>query len=630
MDVGIVENTRQYIFDPQNNQSPHEIESLAPDVRKRKNIDNLEEKGHYREIEGVIGPLQNIMTSSTTDLSKIPKSHRKLYLFLDVNFKTTTENASKKAYEEGFNQLVQDRIERAKWNGSDTDYDIILLTLDEDADASSDQWKSILRKLPALKTGSRLFIFDNREEIKDVNNIEDLLLSNHIKLRELNSRIAIKDGPLEILGLFSNSFQRAISNPEMFRELKEEFDEKTEVIILPTSMMPMDSKLHFERAGIVEALVASHKIGGEYAEWIDSSQEKVFTRLDTEEQLFDERHTAICTSTFVSKIFSTPHRDAPRVHLDSEPIRNDGLKCEISEINSIIETEGHERLNHNCCGNIQGAIAELVHRSMTYINSFFQQESNKQFRPILFASVILMNENIRKGLRPRRTDGNDQEDEAAYQSRISKLETRIKKMWRHLCSLEKPQICGSQTMTAKRKERQTKEGSILEGWKNTCQKWCFKTGKNGPKEIKLVLTMILEDGVNIEEAIVDWKNFLEEFKEREMRTTNYAYGMRGIQSPKYGLILLSQKVCTQLQILFSETKKVTHGDLYLLADVPGMDEEFQRLYIDKLDQRYIPASKAYEIIKKLNDALTDCNWLAKPAEHISVDPSTKDLKWWSD
>lgn len=627
MDIGIVENTRRYVEDPHNNQSPQGIEDLTPEVRKRKNIENWTEKGHYREVEGTIGPLQNIMIATNEKSLKVQKSHRKLYLFLDANIKFKRDNSSLGTYEEEFSQLVKDRIARARWNGSEVDYDVLLLTLDEDADVNSEQWRAILRKVPELKTGSRLFIFDNGEEVKHIYDIEDLPLSNHIKLKDLSARIAIKDGPLEILGLFSNSFQQAIMNPEMFRELKETFDKKTEVMLLPTSMMPMNSKLHFERAGIVEALVASHKIGGEYVEWIDSSQEKVFTRMDTTEELYDEKHTAICTTTFFSKVFSIPQRDKPLVCLDSEPITNDGLECEIEKINSVIKSDGHERLDHQCCGRIQAEIAELVHRSMTYINAFFNDEKNKQFRPILYASVILMNESIRNDLELLKSSGNDRKDLTSDERRIPEVETRIKKMWHELCSMEKKHICGKQTMTAKRKKRQVKEGQILEGWKNATLAWKFKKGKKQCRNIKQVLEMILEDEGEIDQNIENWKNFLSDFNDVKNRIEKYS---GKTERPKYGLILLSQKVCIQLQALFSETKKVTHGDLYLLNEVPGMDEVYQRLYIDGEDKRYIPASKAYEVIKKLNDALVDCNWTPKRATNSAIDPSREDLEWWRD
>jgi vacuolar-type H+-ATPase subunit F/Vma7 len=182
-------------------------------------------------------------------------------------------------------------------------------------------------------------------------------------------------------------------------------------------------------------------------------------------------------------------------------------------------------------------------------------------------------------------------------------------------------------MTAKRKKRQVKEGQILEGWKNATQGWKFKKGKKFTKNIKKVLEIILEDEGEIDENIENWKKFLTDFNDVENRKEKYS---GKTESPKYGLILICQKVCEQLRTLFSETKKVTHGDLYLINEIPGMDEGYQRLYIDGEDKRYIPASKAYEIIKKLNDALLECKWTSKQATNSAIDPSTKDLEWWSD
>tara|TARA_B110000914_G_scaffold89784_1_gene78899 strand:- start:862 stop:2754 length:1893 start_codon:yes stop_codon:yes gene_type:complete len=621
VDEGIVENTRKYIFDPRNNLPPHEIENLTPYMQKQKTIETLEEKGHFREIEGEIGPLQNIIRSPPHGLSSKTKLCRRLYLFLDVNFSIAKGDEPIKSYESSFKDLVQDRIQRASWNTDESDYDIELRTLSEDADVSSEQWRSITMRLADLTPGSRLFVFDNKEEINDVNDVEDLLLSNHIKLRELNDKIGVKHGPLEMLGLFSNSLQQAFSNPEMFREFKEKVEGKTEVIILPTSLKPMNTKLHFERAGIIEALVASHKIGGEYVEWIDSCLEKVFKRINSHEKPFTKKHVAISTSTFVSKIFSSPSREKKPVNLDSEPLGKNRIQCSISKINSVIMAEGHERLNYSCCSDIQKAITELVHRSMTYINTLFEKES--QFRAIIFASVINMNEEIRGSLHK------GPENELTSESKNTTVESRIKQMWSNLSSLDSKNICGIQTMTAKHQKWQTREGAILNGWKETCKSWEFKARSKSSRQIKQILGMILEDDADIEQIIKDWKGFLEQFKKSEVREKKYGYGALS-EVPKYGLFLLSQGVCEPLRELFAETKKVTHGDLFLLNKIPGMDLNFRRLYIDIKDKRYIPASKAYEIIKKLNDALIDCNWENDESEEISIDPSTEPLEWWSD
>ena len=593
----VIETAREYILSRGRNSSSPQAN---PHDEKRKMVDSLGDLSYLSEVDEKYGPVHNIL-KAPDEVTVSNFQDPPIYLFIDVNFDSENENEDYLlGYQEDFKNLVESRIYSAASNNSRKGFDVCLQTLDLNAGLEHKNWKDICRKIELLTTGSRLFIFDKKVVTLDLNRVEKLQLSKGVSLNDLLLRLNEAQLPIETLGFFSNTFQSAVAiDPDLLEEFEKLVEKKTKVILLPASTKPMLHNLNFERAGVIESLVASYSIGGDHHNWIEYSQDKLAERIPFNNKIHTQRDVAISTTTFVSIVFDMPSSKARMA------IPDEGRSIEKTTIHTIDECMDarNVRLDHELCGTLQGKMKDLMYRSLDYINDYFIDCSDKELRAVLFASVL---------------SGHHEIGDMIENARI------IQNKW---ANLQNPgmgnELIGKQTMTDR--TGLVKEGVVLGRWLDLTQAWTTRR-KGDKRRIKIIqiLEIILKDEPEFgpEKALVKWNKEVENIiNEKPDKGT----GSEAI----YGVFLLNKEVCSQIQALWRETKKVTHGPT-VPANVIGQGEQWRKLYMDYDDKRYIDHNTANEIIKKLVVALDKGKW-EDPLSTTSAECSIgEDLDWWSD
>ena len=568
----------------------HAVQTI-PHKSKRKEIDSLNERGFLVKIEESFYPVHNILENSKND--SISEEDSPIYLFIDVNYQDTNENPMK--YQKEFQELVESRIQMASSNNSGKTFNLAYRTLNVNSGRNDADWLAISRKMKLLKSGSRIYIFDKKEEVSKLHKVGKLNLSSGVMLDDLLNLLEA-GVVIETIGLFSNTFQDALlDSKEMLAELRARVAGKTKVMLLPASNMPMKHNLNFERAGVIESLVVAHSNGGDHHDWIESSQEKMVERIPVSNRNYTEREVAISTTTFLSMVLDMPNRT------NSLAMPDTYRSASKTTIYSIDERMGEDdvRFDFDLCSSIQGELASLMRRSLHYLMDYFEKKmDDKELKAVLFASLLTVHHGV---------------DSMLEQPEI------ILRQWENLQNSDRPNnLIGQQTMSDYSKRE--KEGVVIHRWHEMTQKWRGKS--KGKKKIIEILDLVSQGDFEPENAIDKWNKWSADIVKNKENCSPSSQAM-------YGILLLDKEVCEAFKYFWSAIKKVTHGPK-VPTPVMGPKNDWEKLYLEKKDKRHINHDTANKLINKLRTELERCQWEDPLSELSDACDFMQDLEWWDE
>jgi len=600
----VIEIAREQIL---NSTQDYISPNIEPHQSSRKMVETLEDLSFLSDLTNdLLTPVHNVMKTKYTELER-KNTAIPMYLFIDTNVDRDIEEQELGKYVNTLKDFVKERINSVISNNVSPNCEVHFCPLHSTSNVNDSEWKLIERLIELLTPDSRIYLFDMKSEVSELSSIDRFKVSDSINLSELLNLLRSNDKklPLETLGLFSNSVQDAIHDDfELFIEFKKHVmkNDIARVLLLPASRTPMKQNFSFERAGIIESLVASSSIEGGHNEWIESSQQKLSERIPVSPIDLDylKRDVAISATTF----FSIPlilQSQTPRYSIQEDTQRN-FPPLGIKSIDSLTD-DCSLKFDHSLCGRLETEWTNILYHSLDYVNSYFNRSENEVHKAVLFASVLSQISGI---------------------DILLENEKDIRGKWDRL--KQSKHIVGKQTMLDERDGRE-RQGLIGSRFLEMNEAWHTKRKSDKrKKKILKILDIILPENaeINAETALSLWKEEIRSLRDPEQRTS-----VGPTANTMFAMFLLDKEVCTHFVRLWRESKKVTHGNPFRTLSDKIINHEWTKLYLESQDKRQIPFATANEVFRELKTGLDTCGWV-EPIETPAMGNERKKLDWWDD
>jgi len=604
MSDDVIEIARKQIL---NSAQSYISPNIEPHQSSRKMVESFEDLSFLSDLENdLLTPVHNVMKTDHSELEQ-KNTAMPMYLFIDINVNRDIEEKELGKYVNTLKDFVRERINSVISNNVTPNCEIHFCPLHSTTNVNDLEWKKINRLIGQLTSDSRIYLFDMKSEVSELSSISQFKVSDSINLSELLVLLRSNDEklPLETLGLFSNSIQDAIHDDfDLFCEFKDEVIEKdiARVLLLPASRTPMNQNLSFERAGIIESLVASNSIEGGHNEWIESSQQKLSERIPVSPTNLDyqKRDIAISATTFIS----TPlilQSQTPRYSIQEDSQRNFPT-LGIKSIDSFTN-ECSLKFDHSLCKDLEKEWTTILYHSLDYVNAYFNRCENEVHKAVLFASVLSQIRDI---------------------GSLLENENEIREKWGRL--KQSSHIIGHQTMVDDRDGRE-RQGLIGSRFLEMNEAWhARRSADKRKKKILKILDIILPEDINLnaEKALISWKEEI-----RRLRDPRQRPSVGPTANTMFAMFLLNKEVCTQFVRLWRESKKVTHGNPFRTISDKIINHEWTKLYLEGEDKRQIPFLTAHEIFRELKTGLDICGW-EEPDGTPAIGNERQNLDWWDD